>query len=243
MSQAIHFWAVVEDVVRHSTDMASYRLHAKQKLPRVRPGQFIQLSIEPYVAGSFWPESRAFSIANAVADRHTLDLTISRQGTYTSRILKEVKAGATVWGKGPYGEFCIDRSMGGSAILIAGGSGITPFCAIMDAALTGGTLSMDSVKLYYGARSTSLLVHRPLADRCAARFPGFQVKYFAEMIEEPGDVRQGPIDLNEILAASQPEPGTKFFLSGPRKMIDAFRQRLVCEFGIPNDCVLSDDWE
>lgn len=243
MPQAIHFRATVKCAARHSADLASYRLQAEQRLPRFLPGQFIQLAIDPYTAASYWPESRAFSVANSVADRYTLDLTISRQGAYTSRILDEIEAGAVVWGKGPYGNFFIDRAMGSRAILIAGGTGITPFCAMMDAALQRGAMPTDFVTLYYGARNTRLLVHRPLADQCAARFPGFQVRYFAEKVDRLGDVRNGVIDLDQIMADSQPSPGTTFFLSGPRKMIEAFRRRLQDEFNIPGTCVLSDDWE
>ena len=72
-------------------------------------------------------------MANAVADRRTVELTISRQGAYTSRILDVLARGVTVWGKGPYGEFTIGAIDGlRRAVLIAGGTGVTPFCAFMD---------------------------------------------------------------------------------------------------------------
>ena len=102
-------------------------------------------------------------------------LTISRQGAYTGRILDELRQGSKVWGKGPYGEFTIGATAGvRRAVFIAGGTGVTPFCAFMDAALSADKLPLQEVVLHYGARTPDLLIYRGLADACAARFPGFR---------------------------------------------------------------------
>ena len=171
MVQPVHFKAIVEQIERHDDTVVSYHLKADKRLPRFIPGQFIHLAIDDYDPASFWPESRVFSVANAVADRYTMVLTISRQGHYTGRILDQVHLGSVLWGKGPYGEFSIDSTHGKRAILIAGGTGITPFCAFMDAAIAQGKLPLEEAVLYYGARTPDLLIYRPLADRCAAKVP------------------------------------------------------------------------
>ena len=181
MAQPVHFKAVVEQVARHDSNVASFRLKAEKRLPRFVPGQFIHLTMDAYDPSSFWPESRVFSVANAVMDRSTIWLTISRQGNYTGRILDEVQSGSVLWAKGPYGEFSVDGSHGyRSAVLIAGGTGITPFCAFMDAALAQGKLPVEEAILHYGARTPELLIYRSLADQCAAQVRGFKVRYYAE---------------------------------------------------------------
>jgi ferredoxin-NADP reductase len=247
MAQPIRFPAVVEQVTRHTPDVISYRLRANKRLPRFTPGQFIHLTMEPFDPASFWPESRVFSVANAVTDRRTVELTISRQGAYTSKILDQLAEGDQVWAKGPYGEFTIDGSQGRypRAVLIAGGTGITPFCAFMDAAISQGALPVEQASLYYGAQTPSLLVYRALAERCAAAVPGFRAYYFAEQDADIADqsVHPGRMDLAAILRECDEPDATAFYISGPKPMIDAFRDSLVSNYGLSTNQVVIDAWE
>lgn len=246
MVQPVHFKVVVEQVERHDANVASYRLKAEKRLPRFVPGQFIHLTIDAYDPSSFWPESRVFSVANAVADRNTIRLTISRQGDYTGRILDEVQPGSVLWGKGPYGEFRVDGSHGYQrAVLIAGGTGITPFCAFMDAALAQGKLPVEEVILHYGARTPELLIYRSLADQCVAQVPGFKVRYYAEKALRGQDsaIQPGRLDIARIVADTAQLGDAAFYLSGPKPMIDIFQIQLVTKHGIPQEQVLIDAWE
>ncbi len=246
MAQPIRFPAIVEQVTRHTPDVATYRLRADKRLPRFTPGQFIHLTLEPFDPVSFWPESRVFSVANAVADRHTIELTISRQGAYTCKILDQLKEGDQVWAKGPYGEFTIDASHGyPRAVLIAGGTGITPFCAFMDAAITQGGLPIEQATLYYGAQTLDLLIYRTLAERCATTCAGFQVQYYSENLEtgQENGIRLGRLDLAEIMNACDDPAATAFYLSGPKAMIDHFQQDLLNDHGLASPQVFIDAWD
>ncbi|MFB1490751.1 MULTISPECIES: ferredoxin--NADP reductase [unclassified Thiocapsa] len=246
MAQPIRFPATVEHITRHTPDVASYRLRADKRLPRFTPGQFIHLTLEPFDPASFWPESRVFSVANAVADRCSVELTISRQGAYTSKILDQLQEGDQVWAKGPYGEFTIDPSQGYTrAVLIAGGTGITPFCAFMDAAISQCALPIEQVSLYYGAQTSELLIYRSLAERCAAVCTGFRVSCYVENTGDTANpcVRPGRIDLAEIMRECAEPARTAFFLSGPKAMIDSFQQALLSVHGLAPAQVLIDAWE
>jgi ferredoxin-NADP reductase len=246
MAQPIRFPAVVQQVTRHTPDVISYRLRAEKRLPRFSPGQFIHLTVEPFDPAGFWPESRVFSVANAVADRKTVELTISRQGAYTSKILDQLAEGDQVWAKGPYGEFTIDGRQGyPRAVLIAGGTGVTPFCAFMDAAISRGALPFAHATLFYGAQTPELLIYRALAERCAATCSGFQVSCFAERSDGGAQaaVHLGRIDLDQIMASTAEPDATAFFLSGPKPMIDAFRRTLTDAYALAPEQVLIDAWE
>ncbi|MFC1680367.1 ferredoxin--NADP reductase [Pseudomonadota bacterium] len=246
MAQPIRFQATVEKVTRHTSNVVTYRLQADKRLPRFTPGQFIHLTLELFDPSSFWPESRVFSVANAVADRRTVELTISRQGAYTSKLLDQLQQGVTVWAKGPYGDFSIDASQGyRRAVLIAGGTGITPFCAFMDATLSQGTLPIEQARLYYGAQTPELLIYRALADHCAAEIAGFQVRYYAEHAsDQAGDVvRPGRIDLSEIMRDCIEIENTAFFVSGPKPMIETFHDSLSSTYNLSPEQVLIDAWE
>lgn len=192
MAQPQRFEARVAQIARHHPQLASLRLEALRPLPRMRPGQFVQLALEPADPSGFWPESRAFSIANAVSDRHTLWLTIGAQGRFTRRLLEQVSAGDHLWAKGPYGDFVIGPTADcHTAVLVAGGTGITPFCAFLDAALQAGRLPLPAVHLHYGARHPGLLVHRPLVEQAQARLRGLRVTYYAETLHDPPAQRSG----------------------------------------------------
>ena len=245
MAQPVHFKVVVEQDEHHDANVASYRLKADRRLPRFVPGQFIHLTMNHYDPSSFWPESRVFSVANAVTDRRTLCLTIGRQGAYTNRILDEVKVGSVLWGKGPYGEFSVDGSHGyRRAVLIAGGTGITPFCAFMDAALAQGKLPVEEAILHYGARTPELLIYRSLADRCAVQVPGFKVRYYAEEMlpGQDSDIQSGSLDVASIVADTAKLNDAAFYLSGPKLMIDAFQTQLISKHGVAQEQVLIDAW-
>ncbi len=246
MAQPIRFPAIVQQVTRHTPDVATFRLRADKRLPRFMPGQFIHLTLEPFDPASFWPESRVFSVANAVADRRTVELTISRQGAYTSKTLDQLCEGDQVWAKGPYGEFTIDASHGyPRAVLIAGGTGITPFCAFMDAAITQGGLPIEQATLYYGAQTQDLLIYRALAERCATHCKGFQVQCYAEHMESghQNGIRPGRLDLAEIMNACDDPGATAFYLSGPKAMIDQFQQALLKDHGLAPEQVFIDAWD
>jgi ferredoxin-NADP reductase len=247
MAQPIHFGATITTILRHSPDVISLVLESHKRLPRFVPGQFLHLSLDPYDPSRHWPESRVFSVANAVTDRKTIRLTISRQGRYTGRILSEVSEGMAVACKGPYGEFVVGRAPTPRVALISGGTGVTPFASFMDAALESGTLGAEECRLYYGARTPGLLVYRELAERCAAAFPDFRVSCFAEETDgadgQPNGIRIGRLDIAAIAAGLSPAGGWSFYLSGPKVMITSFRQDLTNRFAVPDAQVIIDAWE
>jgi ferredoxin-NADP reductase len=129
-------------------------------------------------------------------------------------------------------------------VLIAGGTGITPFCAFMDAALAQGRLPVEEAILHYGARTPELLIYRALADRCAAQVPGFKVRYYAEEMRpgQDSDIRPGSLDVASIVADTEKLNDTAFYLSGPKLMIDAFQMQLVGKHGVAPEQVLIDAW-
>lgn len=245
MAQPVRFQATVEQLIRHTPDVATLHLQASRRLPRFTPGQFMHLTVDDFDPASFWPESRVFSVANAVTDRRSVKLTISRQGDYTSRIIDGLQAGDSVWGKGPYGQFVLDGSHGyRRAVLIAGGTGITPFGAFMDASLTNGKLPVAEAVLYYGAQTEDLLLYRALAEECAETVPGFQVRYFSEAAPHSTNhnVQHGRLDIAAILAEQPDITQTAFSLSGPKPMIDAFQAYLQAQ-GLAPEQILIDAWE
>lgn len=185
-----------------------------------------------------------FSIASAPSDPDGMRLTIGRQGPFTSRLLDEVHPGRTLWCKGPYGEFEVHAADPETPVtLVAGGTGVTPFCAFMEEALLRPEIAAAPVRLYYGARTPDLLLYAPLALRCAGALPKFGAELFAEEGGLPSSVERGRLDIARIADDAAGRPSTRFYLSGPPAMIAAFGDYLRTVRHIPEAQVLVDAWE
>lgn len=236
--------AVVVEVIKHAPDLRSYLLAPERALPRFRPGQFLHLALDPYQPSSHWPESRVFSIASSpdVADR--LRITVSLKGAFTRRMFAELAAGGRVWLKLPFGSFCPTVSPEQPAVLLAGGTGITPFVSFVEWAAVRQPEGL--VEVHYAARRPGLLIYRDLLESCQARWPSLRLKLYAEEMDGEGEhgqgeIRRGRISVPEVWSRLPSPKAARFYLSGPRGMIDAFRQVLL-ELGAGADAVITDEW-
>ena len=140
------------------------------RLPRFKAGQFLHLTVDDYdPAGGFSPESRVFSIASPPGgDR--VSIVYSVKGVYTRKMESRLKPGIDLWLKMPYGEFVIKSSVreGQDIVLVAGGTGISPFIPFLEERLHDGDMQ-SKVVLYYGARLRSYILFPDLLTRCAAK--------------------------------------------------------------------------
>jgi ferredoxin-NADP reductase len=202
------------------------------------------VALDEYDPSRHWPESRVFSIASAPSDTHGMRLTISRHGRFTSRLLDEVEAGCTLWCKGPYGEFEIHAgNPEAPVVLVAGGTGVTPFCSFMEEAIIHPQIVAAPVRLYYGARTADLLLYARLVQRCTTQLPQFGAWLFAEEGALPVGVARGRLDIQRIADAVDEDLGTRFSLSGPPAMIATFAEYLREVRCVPSERVLVDEWE
>ena len=111
----------------------NFLLKSTESYPDLVPGQFAHVSHEEYKPDARWPSSRAFSVAN-YTNGQKLDFLISRQGTFTSYFIDNVKIGSRIAIRGPYGSFEIDECAK-DIVLISGGSGISAFSAFLSSYL------------------------------------------------------------------------------------------------------------
>lgn len=112
--------------------------------PGHRAGQFLFIDFGTPVEGP-----HPFTIASAWApEQGTLTLAIKALGDFTNRLSDHIRTGQTVRLEGPYGRFDFDISRPGgkpaSQIWVAGGIGVTPFLARLQAlAQTGERSDID----------------------------------------------------------------------------------------------------
>ena len=177
-------------------NLLSISVEVDRKLPRFSPGQFAHVSHEEYKPDARWPSSRAFSVAN-YTNGQKLDFLISRQGTFTSYFIDNVKIGSRIAIRGPYGSFEIDECAK-DIVLISGGSGISAFSAFFEKlSFTNTSYEFDNMTLLFGAKDVSLLSYKSLIDSLQKQYNWFTAFYFVESMEtEILNIRAGIPDLN-----------------------------------------------
>ena len=245
MANARKIRAVVSDVVSFGRQVYKVSFTCEKRFPRFKPGQFLHLTLDPFDPTlGFWPESRVFSIAQASGDRSKVTFVYSVKGDYTRRMEKELKPGAQVWIKAPFGEFIIPNFVGTgeTAVLIAGGTGLAPFVPFIND--MDGTIP---VELFYGVRHPKLLLF------------GEDLKGFSKnggntlhlFLEEDGNLNldgaefirtKGPLSIPIILESCGNKDDSAFFLSGPPGMINNFRTLLI-DSGVEKEKIIIDEWD
>jgi ferredoxin-NADP reductase len=118
--------------------------------PGHRAGQHVDVRL---TAEDGYQAQRSYSIASAPEDAELL-LTIERldDGEVSPYLVDELRPGDELELRGPIGGYFVwERSSGGPLLLIAGGSGVVPFRAMLRHHLAAN--SDAAVRLLYSARS------------------------------------------------------------------------------------------
>jgi ferredoxin-NADP reductase len=242
MPTPVKVQAQVKGITAHGDDVFSLRLSPLQEVPRYLPGQFLHLALDAHDPSAHWPESRVFSIATSPTRATELSVTFAVKGPFTRRMATSLRAGDMVWLKLPYGSFTLRPRGDAETVLIAGGTGITPFVAYLEFALDERLCA--PIALWYGAKTERLLLYRPLIEQCAERLAGFQAHYCVESSSGtlPGPCwRVGRLAIADILSAVSDPGRADVFLSGPAQMITAFTAQLRGR-GIGQEQIHVDAW-
>jgi ferredoxin-NADP reductase len=138
-----------------------------------RAGQHVDIRL---TAEDGYQAQRSYSIASAPEDEH-LVITVERldDGEVSPYLAGELRAGDQLELRGPIGGYFVwQRSLGGPLLLIAGGSGIVPFRAMLRhlEAVGGGV----DVRLLYSSRSLDDVIYRAELER-AGGFDGVEVRF------------------------------------------------------------------
>jgi ferredoxin-NADP reductase len=229
-------------MTQHTKDLFTLILKPERKTPRFKAGQFLHLALDPYDPSAHWPESRAFSIANSPARLNELRIVFSVKGAFTRRMAAHIQRGSEVWLKMPYGSFYVMSEADSDTVLIAGGTGITPFASFLEQACDLGT--RGGIMLFYGARSRRHLVFEQTVRECTTRLSDFKAWIFSESAEgmDGLDYRKGQLSF-DIIWHLLPRPmASTYYLSGPPEMLESFSAKLAAS-GVFSKKIRTDDWE
>jgi predicted ferric reductase len=218
IASAFRYRLRVVEVLPEGPDAVSLRI-AGRGLGRLRtrPGQFF---LWRFLTRGRWWASHPFSISEAPRG-DSLRITVKALGDFTSRI-GSIAPGTRVVAEGPFGVFTDAVRRRESALLIAGGIGITPIRALME------HLHGDLVVLYRVIREEEAILRDELERIAGARGIAFQLVAGDHATPE-GSRLLSPAHLRELVPDIA---GRDVYVCGPPAMTDA-TERNVRAAGVP----------
>lgn len=197
------------------------------------PGQHVDVRL---TAEDGYQAQRSYSIASAPEDG-TVDLIVERlgDGEVSPYLTDVLDAGDHLELRGPIGGYFVwHADLGGPVQLIAGGSGVAPFLAMLDH--RAAAAPDVPARLLYSARSDGDVIARHRLERHAARGVGIAITLTRS--QPPGWTglagRVTPDVLRQVVWP--PDTGPQVFVCGPTAFVEIVADTLV-HLGHPPEAV------
>ncbi|HET8587428.1 MAG TPA: ferredoxin reductase [Candidatus Limnocylindria bacterium] len=170
---------------------------------------------------------RSYSIASA-PERGALDLVVERleDGEVSPYLTDVLAVGDQLELRGPIGGYFVwHAELGGPLQLIAGGSGVAPFLAMLDHHRAAG--SDAPARLLYSSRTLAEVIEREQLEQHRRRGVGVEITLTRERPEGWAG-RVGRADAAMLQAVSfPPEVAPHVFVCGPTAFVEAVADSLV----------------
>ena len=192
--------------------------------PGHRAGQHVDVRL---TAEDGYQAQRSYSIASAPEDRE-LVLTVERleDGEVSPYLADELRPGDELEFRGPIGGYFVwERAFGGQLLLIAGGSGIVPFRAMLRHWAAGDRKS--PARLLYSSRSLDDVIYREELTRFGDDGADIQLTLTREWPEDwqGHRGRVGPDLLNDVAWPADQRPAV--YVCGPTAFVETVAETLV----------------
>jgi ferredoxin-NADP reductase len=193
--------------------------------PGHRAGQHVDVRL---TAEDGYQAERSYSIASGPEDDQ-LVLTVERleDGEVSPYLVDVLRPGDELELRGPIGGYFVwEQALGGPVLLVAGGSGVVPFRAMIRHRLaTGSTVPM---RLLYSSRSLDEVIYRDALLK-AADHGGVDVRLTLTRAWPDGwEGHRGRIDrglLDEV--AWRPDEEPLIYVCGPTALVEDVAETLV----------------
>jgi ferredoxin-NADP reductase len=199
--------------------------------PGHRAGQHVDVRL---TAEDGYQAQRSYSIASAPED-HAIVLTVERleDGEVSPYLVDELRPGDELELRGPIGGYFVwEQSLDGPLLLVAGGSGVVPFRAMLRHWSAGER--RIPARLLYSSRSLGEVIYRPELARLADRGAEIHLTLTREWPDnwQGHRGRVGPDLLNEV--AWPPTQQPLVYVCGPTAFVETVAEALVAAGHDPN---------
>jgi ferredoxin-NADP reductase len=220
----------VAEIIAETPQARTFRLVADHgRLPPFQAGQYVAVACE--VGGV--RTSRPYSISSPPSQTGYYDLTVQRvQGGFVSDyLLDKLRRGDVLETSGPAGEFFHNPLFHSTTqVMIAGGSGVTPFMSMIREVLDCGL--ERTIYLFFGNRNLAGAIRHQEFSRLADQFENF---HYIPVIEKPGKGfagRRGFLTGELVKEVVGDLADKTFYVCGPQAMYDFCLPQLEA-LGIP----------
>jgi len=178
--------ARLEDVIEESPLIKTFVLIPEKEFV-FSTGQFIELSVDGVGEAPFTPSSSPL-----VTDK--LEVTVMKTG-YVTNIMHQLKPGAVMGIRGPYGRgYPVTNFEGREVLILGGGCGLAPIRSLLFA-LEHMKDDLEKVILCYGSKTPTDCIYKPLFSRLNS-IEKFEAYRTVDMSEEGWD---GPVGVATTL--------------------------------------------
>ncbi|MGE5349470.1 MAG: FAD-binding oxidoreductase, partial [Actinomycetota bacterium] len=148
--------ATLEEVIEESPLIKTFVLIPEEEFI-FKTGQFIELSVDGVGEAPFTPSSSPL-----VSDR--LEVTVMKTG-YVTGIMHELKPGAVMGIRSPYGRgYPVKEFQGKEVLILGGGCGLAPIRSLLFT-LEHMKEDLEKVILCYGSKTPADCIYKPLFSR------------------------------------------------------------------------------
>ena len=237
--------------INEGGDITSFYLEAHDGKPIAshQPGQFLTFSLK--LPDKKRPEVRCYSLSD-MARPHGYRVSIKRlppprklpdvpPGKVSNFMHDDVKEGDILDCLAPAGDFFLDLTHRSPIVLIAGGIGLTPMVAMLNAVAEHG---FDrEVWLFYGVRDVNEQVMVDHLTEVARQYPNqfrFNMCYSGTDIStlppDPDISRHGERVSVDLFKRTLPSSNFNYYICGPPPLMDSITHGLR-EWGVPDGYV------
>jgi ferredoxin-NADP reductase len=182
----------------------------------------------PTPLGTDW---RPMSIASAPT-RSYLEFAARLSDSPFKQAFVALEPGTMVTIRGPVGHFFLDT--GRPAILVAGGTGITPLKSMAEYA-TDCDIDIP-LTLLYANHSPSEIAYRDELNELRSANPRLEIIHTVTRAVERRGGRTGRIDAQLLRQTGERHKDPIFYTAGPTSRVHSIKQALI-ELGITLDCI------
>jgi benzoate/toluate 1,2-dioxygenase reductase subunit len=228
--------AFVDAIDRVASDVVRLRLElAEGHWMDFRPGQFVQFR----VPGT--DEVRSYSMASAPDALPALEFLVRLlpSGAMSDWLRTGAAVDDIVELEGPFGHFFLREKVRAPHVMIAGGTGLAPMMAMIDA-LRKKSGRKPPVLLSFGCTHADGLFHLDALDLRRLWLPSLDLRISVEQ----GEAGEGVLNGNPVAAigaADATDPETVAYLCGPPGMIHAARTHLE-GFGLKPENIFAEQF-
>jgi ferredoxin-NADP reductase len=184
-------------------------------------GQFVEITLShnsPDERG----HKRWYTLSNSPTDTPLISITtnLDKNGSSFKQTLSQLRPGDQIIISEPMGDFVLPKDASIPLIFIAGGIGITPYHSIIK--FLNDTGQNRNINLFYSVRTPRDLIYKEILESA-----NLSPTIICQKPDSSWQGETGYLSGQRIMDKAQPSPGSLFYISGPKSLVETIEKDLI----------------